>query len=192
MYAIVDAKAGGLYRSDDAGATWELANKDVRLWGRGWYFCHVAVDPKNPDLVYVADTSFYRSTDGGASFTAIKGSPDGDDFQQIWVDPADGARIVLGSDQGASVSVDGAKTWSSWFNQPTAQFYNVRADNAFPYRLYGAQQDSGAAMIVSRSSHARSARAARAARLRRTRPIRTSCTATTRCCVRICARGRHG
>jgi photosystem II stability/assembly factor-like uncharacterized protein len=153
VYAIVDAKAGGLYRSDDAGATWKLANKDTRLWGRGWYFCHVAVDPKTPDLVYVADTAFYRSSDGGASFTAIKGSPDGDDFQQIWIDPTDGSRIVLGSDQGASVSVDGAKTWSSWFNQPTAQFYNVRADNAFPYRLYGSQQDSGAAMIVSRSPH---------------------------------------
>jgi photosystem II stability/assembly factor-like uncharacterized protein len=154
VYAIVDAKAGGLYRSDDAGATWKLANKDVRLWGRGWYFCHVAVDPRDPDLVYVADTAFYRSYDGGASFTAIKGSPDGDDFQQIWIGPIDGTRIVLGSDQGASVSVDRGKTWSSWFNQPTAQFYNVRADNAFPYRLYGSQQDSGAAMIVSRSSHA--------------------------------------
>jgi photosystem II stability/assembly factor-like uncharacterized protein len=153
VYAIVDAKAGGLYRSDDAGATWKLADKDVRLWGRGWYFCHVAVDPKNPDLVYVSDTAFYRSTDGGTSFTAIKGSPDGDDFQGIWIDPSDGSRIVLGSDQGASVSIDAAKTWSSWFNQPTAQFYNVRADNAFPYHLFGAQQDSGAAMILSRSAH---------------------------------------
>ena len=153
VYAIVDAKAGGLYRSDDAGATWKLVDKDQRLWGRGWYFCHVAVDPKNADLVYVADTGFYRSTDGGSSFTAIKGSPDGDDFQQIWIDPSDGSRLVLGADQGTSVSIDGARTWSSWFNQPTAQFYNVRADNAFPYRLYGAQQDSGAAMVVSRSSY---------------------------------------
>ena len=92
VYAIVDAKAGGLYRSDDAGATWKLADKDVRLWGRGWYFGHVAVDPKNPDLVYVSDTAFYRSTDGGTSFTAIKGSPDGDDFQGIWIDPSDGSR----------------------------------------------------------------------------------------------------
>ncbi|HZW54255.1 MAG TPA: hypothetical protein VFF00_09480 [Candidatus Elarobacter sp.] len=153
VYAIVDAKAGGLYRSDDAGATWKLADKDTRLWVRGWYFCHVAVDPKNRDLVYVADTAFYRSTDGGASFTAIKGSPDGDDFHGIWVDPADGSRLIIGSDQGATVSLDGAKTWSSWFNQPTAQFYNVRADNAFPYHLYGSQQDSGAVMIVSRSEH---------------------------------------
>jgi photosystem II stability/assembly factor-like uncharacterized protein len=153
VYAILDAKAGGLYRSDDAGATWKLADGDKRLWGRGWYFCHVAVDPRNPDLVYVANTALYRSTDGGASFTAIKGSPDGDDFQQLWIDPSDGSRMIQGSDQGATISIDGARTWSSWFNQPTAQFYNVRADDAFPYRLYGAQQDSGAAMIVSRSAH---------------------------------------
>jgi photosystem II stability/assembly factor-like uncharacterized protein len=153
VYAIVDAKAGGLYRSDDAGATWKLADKETRIWQRGWYFCHVAVDPKNADVVYISDTAFYRSTNGGASFTAIKGSPDGDDFHGIWIDPNEPSRIVLGSDQGASVSIDGARTWSSWFNQPTAQFYDVRADNAFPYDLYGAQQDSGAAMIVSRSSH---------------------------------------
>lgn len=153
VYAIVDAKAGGLYRSDDAGATWKLVDKDTRLWGRGWYFCHVAVDPKNADLVYVSDTAFYRSTNGGTSFTAIKGSPDGDDFQGIWIDPSDPSHIVLGSDQGTTISLDGARTWSSWFNQPTAQFYNVRADNAFPYNLYGAQQDSGAVMIASRSAH---------------------------------------
>ncbi len=153
VYAIVDAKAGGLYRSDDAGATWRLADKDPRLWQRGWYFCHVAVDPKNADAVYISDTSFYRSTDGGASFRSIKGSPDGDDMHQLWIDPADGSRMVLGSDQGASVSTDGAATWSSWFNQPTGQFYHVATDGAFPYRLYGAQQDSGAAMIVSRSAH---------------------------------------
>jgi photosystem II stability/assembly factor-like uncharacterized protein len=153
VYALVDASAGGLYRSDDAGATWKLADKDRRLWERGWYFCHVAVDPKNPDLVYISDTAFYRSTDGGTSFTPIKGSPDGDDFHGIWIDPADGSRLIVGSDQGATVSVDSAKTWSSWFNQPTAQFYNVRADNAFPYHLYGSQQDSGAVMILSRSSH---------------------------------------
>jgi photosystem II stability/assembly factor-like uncharacterized protein len=154
VYAIVDAKAGGLYRSDDGGENWRLADKDFRLWDRGWYFCHVTVDPRNADVVYIADTAFYRSTDGGTSFTAIKGSPDGDDFQGLWVDPTEPARMILTSDQGATISIDGAKTWSSWFNQPTAQFYHVATDNAFPYRLYGAQQDSGAAMIVSRSAHA--------------------------------------
>jgi photosystem II stability/assembly factor-like uncharacterized protein len=154
VYAIVDAKAGGLYRSDDAGATWKLADKDSRLWQRGWYFCHVTVDPKNADVVYVSDTAFYRSTDGGTTFTAIKGSPDGDDFQGLWIDPGEPARMILASDQGVTVSLDGAKTWSSWFNQPTGQFYHVATDNAFPYRLYGAQQDNGAAMIVSRSEHA--------------------------------------
>jgi photosystem II stability/assembly factor-like uncharacterized protein len=153
VYAIVDAKAGGLYRSDDAGATWKLVDKDRRLWQRGWYFCHVAVDPKNADVVYVSDTAFYRSTDGGASFTAIKGSPDGDDFHALWIDPADGARLALVSDQGATISLDRGATWSSWFNQPTGQFYDVRADSGFPYRLYGSQQDSGAATIVSRSAH---------------------------------------
>jgi photosystem II stability/assembly factor-like uncharacterized protein len=153
VYAIVDGKAGGLYRSDDGGGSWKLADKDVRLWQRGWYFCHVAVDPANADVVYVADTALYRSSDGGVTFTAIKGSPDGDDFQQLWIDPTERARMILGSDQGATVSIDGATTWSSWFNQPTGQFYHVATDNAFPYRLYGAQQDNGAAMIVSRSAH---------------------------------------
>jgi len=153
VYAIVDAKAGGLYRSDDAGASWTKINDDPRLWDRGWYFCHIAVDPKNPDLVYVSDTGVYRSTDGGAHVEAIKGSPDGDDFHQLWIDPSDGSKMVLASDQGTSVSVDGAKTWSSWFNQPTGQFYHVAVDAGFPYRLYGAQQDSGAARILSRSDH---------------------------------------
>ena len=153
VYAIVDAKAGGLYRSDDAGATWKLIDAEKRIWGRGWYFCHVAVDPKDENSVYVSDTAFYHSSDGGASFAAVKGSPDGDDFHMLWIDPNEPERMVLGSDQGTSVSLDGAKTWSSWFNQPTGQFYHVAVDRAFPYRLYGAQQDSGAAMILSRSSH---------------------------------------
>ncbi|HKW45380.1 MAG TPA: hypothetical protein VJN22_06955, partial [Candidatus Eremiobacteraceae bacterium] len=151
VYAIVDAKAGGLYRSDDGGANWRLQDGDRRLWGRGWYFCSLAADPKNADTLYVSDTAFYRSSDGGAHFSAIKGSPDGDDFHQPWIDPTDPARIILGSDQGASISLNGAATWSSWFNQPTGQFYHVATNDAYPFDLYGAQQDNGAAMAPSQS-----------------------------------------
>ncbi|HTW85817.1 MAG TPA: hypothetical protein VMD91_17230 [Candidatus Sulfotelmatobacter sp.] len=153
VYAIVDARDGGLYRSDDGGVTWQLADKDPRLWARGWYFCHVAVDPKDENLVYISDTGFYRSTNGGAHFDAIKGSPDGDDFHGIWIDPQDGDHIALASDQGTAISIDRGAHWSSWFNQPTGQFYHVATDDQFPYRVYGAQQDSGAAMILSRSDH---------------------------------------
>ena len=147
VYAIVDAKSGGLYRSDDGGATWRLEDPDQRLWQRGWYFCSIAVDPKDADRVYISDTAFYRSTDGGAHFTAIKGSPDGDDFHQPWVDPENSNHIVLGSDQGTSISLNGGDTWSSWFNQPTGQFYHVAADDRFPTNVYGAQQDNGSAMV---------------------------------------------
>src|SRR5450755_1642622 len=146
VYAIVDAKAGGLYRSDDGGATWLLVNPDQRLWQRGWYFCHIAVDAKDADRVYISDTAFYRSTDAGAHFTAIKGSPDGDVFHQPWVDPEDPRHIVLGSDQGTSISLNGGATWSSWFNQPTGQFYHVIADDQYPTNVYGAQQDNGSAV----------------------------------------------
>jgi photosystem II stability/assembly factor-like uncharacterized protein len=153
VYAIVDSKAGGLYRSDDGGAQFRLLDGEKRIWGRGWYFCHVAVDPKDENSVFVSNTSLYHSSDGGATFAALKGSPDGDDFHQLWIDPNESKRMVLGSDQGTSVSLDGGATWSSWFNQPTGQFYHVAVDRAFPYHLFGAQQDSGAAMILSRSSH---------------------------------------
>jgi photosystem II stability/assembly factor-like uncharacterized protein len=154
VYAIVDAKEGGLYRSDDAGATWTLISGDKRIWGRGWYFCKVAADPKNADTVYVSNTSVYRSTDAGKSWTAIKGAPGGDDYHQLWIYPDDPNRMVLGSDQGAIVSEDGAATWSSWYNQPTAQLYHVAADNRFPYWVTGAQQDSGAVGVPTRSPHA--------------------------------------
>jgi len=134
---------GGVYVSDNAGATWKLVNSENRLWGRGWYFESVTVDPTNPDKAYVINTATYVTTDGGKTFTPLKGAPGGDDYHQIWVNPKDGNRMVLSSDQGTVVSVDGGKTWSSWYNQPTAQIYHVAADNRFPYWLYGAQQDSG-------------------------------------------------
>jgi photosystem II stability/assembly factor-like uncharacterized protein len=134
---------GGVYLSDDAGATWKLVNTENRLWGRGWYFEEVAVDPKNPDRAYVMNTATYMTVDAGKSWVPVKGAPGGDDYHQMWVNPKDGNRMVLSSDQGTVVSVDGAKTWSTWYNQPTAQIYHVAADNRFPYWLYGAQQDSG-------------------------------------------------
>jgi photosystem II stability/assembly factor-like uncharacterized protein len=153
VYAIVDAKAGGLFRSEDAGATWARASGDTRVWTRGWYFEKVAVDPRNADTLYVSNTSIYKSTDAGKSWTPIKGAPGGDDYHQIWIAPDDSARMIAASDQGAIVTVDGAATWSSWYNQPTAQLYHVAADYRVPYWVTGAQQDSGAVGTPSRSQH---------------------------------------
>ena len=113
VYAIVDAKEGGLFSSNDAGATWTKVSSDKRVWDRGWYFEKVTVDPKNADIVYVMNTSVYRSTDAGKTWTAIKGAPGGDDYHQLWINPDDPKRMVLGSDQGTIVSVDAAVTWSS-------------------------------------------------------------------------------
>jgi len=141
--AAAQNTGGGVYISDNAGATWRLVNSENRLWGRGWYFEAVAVDPTNPDRAYVINTSTYMTTDAGKTFVPLRGAPGGDDYHQLWINPKDGNRMVMSSDQGTVVSVDGGKTWSSWYNQPTAQLYHVAADNRFPYRLYGAQQDSG-------------------------------------------------
>src|SRR2546426_11278511 len=153
VYAIVDAKEGGLFVSNDAGATWARTSGDNRIWGRGWYFCKVTVDPKNADTVYIMNTSVYRSTDAGKTWTAIKGAPGGDDYHQLWIYPDDPNRMIVGSDQGAIVTVDGAETWSSWYNQSTAQLYHVAADYRFPYWATGPQQDSGAISVPSRSGH---------------------------------------
>ncbi|HET9011526.1 MAG TPA: hypothetical protein VFN38_06895, partial [Gemmatimonadaceae bacterium] len=151
LYAIVDApKLGGLYRSDDAGESWARVNTDNRLWGRGSDFAEVRVDPKNPDVLYVANVVTWKSTDGGRTFTAFRGAPGGDDYHRVWINPDDPRVILLASDQGAIVTVNGGDTWSSWYNQPTAQFYHVTADNAFPYRLCGGQQESGSACVASR------------------------------------------
>ena len=153
IYAVVDAKDGGVFSSNDAGTTWTRLSSDKRLWDRGWYFEKVTVDPKNADVVYVMNTSTYRSTDAGKTWTPIKGAPGGDDYHQLWINPDDPKRMILGSDQGAIVTVDGAATWSSWYNQPTAQIYHVAADYRFPYWITGAQQDSGAVGTPSRSNH---------------------------------------
>ena len=153
VYAVVDAKEGGVFISNDAGATWARLSSDKRLWDRGWYFEKVTVDPKNADVVYVMNTSIYRSTDAGKTWTPIKGAPGGDDYHQLWINPDDSKRMIVASDQGAIVTVDGATTWSSWYNQPTAQIYHVAADYRFPYWVTGAQQDSGAVGTPSHSNH---------------------------------------
>ncbi len=140
---------GGVYVSDDAGTTWKLVNAETRLWGRGWYFEAVAVDPANPDRAYVNNTGTFETRDAGRTFVPVKGSPGGDDDHQLWINPHDGNRMALTTDQGTVVSLDGAQTWSTWYNQPTAQIYHVAASNDFPYHLYGAQQDSGSVGVTT-------------------------------------------
>jgi photosystem II stability/assembly factor-like uncharacterized protein len=152
MYALVQStKAGGVYRSDDAGESWQRVNSEERIYGRGDDFACVRVHPKDRETIFIANTSTYRSSDSGRSFTAIKGAPGGDDYHTIWINPEDPKIIALASDQGATISVNGGASWSSWYNQPTAQFYHVITDNQFPYWVYGGQQESGSAGVASRS-----------------------------------------
>ncbi|HSP34585.1 MAG TPA: hypothetical protein VLU46_09750, partial [Thermoanaerobaculia bacterium] len=155
VYAIVDAEKGGVYRSDDAGATWTLAGSDKRVWSRGWYFGEIRVEPKNADAVYSCNMILLRSNDAGVTWAPVKGDPTGDDFHALWIDPDHPERRILGVDQGTLVSINGGATWSSWYNQPTGQFYHVTTDNQFPYWVYGAQQDSGAAGVPSRTTTSR-------------------------------------
>ena len=159
VYAIVDAGEGGMYRSDDAGATWARVGTDDRIWSRGWYFGGITVEPKNPDVVYSCNVNLYRSTDAGKTWAPVKGAPGGDDYHSLWIDPQNPQRRILGIDQGAVVSTNGGQTstnvdetWSSWYNQPTGQFYHVITDSRIPYFVYGSQQDSGAAGVPSRTN----------------------------------------
>ena len=151
---------GGLFRSDDAGATWTRLSADPALWGRGWYFEHVVVDPKNADIVYVANVSVSRSKDGGKTWAPLRGSPGGDDYHQPWVSPDDPDTMIVASDQGAVITRNARTedprevTWSSWLNQATAQIYHVSVDYRFPYWVTGAQQDSGAVAVRSRGKFA--------------------------------------
>lgn len=149
VYAIFTQ---GLFRSEDGGASWQRSTTDPRIVGNG-YFSRVFVDPKNASRVYVAQTSMYRSTDGGRTFEAWAGAPSGDDYHVLWINPANTQNMILGVDQGAVISQDGGNTWSSWYNQATGQFYHVSTDNHFPYYVYAAQQDSGTAAVPSRSDY---------------------------------------
>ncbi len=147
IFALMDQ---GLFRSDDAGATWQKITKDPRILGSN-YFGRVFSDSKNPDVVYVMQTSTYRSDDGGRTFASWKGTPSGEDDHVLWIDPQDSNHIVEGTDQGVAITYDCGKTWSDWLNQATGQFYRVSTDKGFPYRLYAAQQDSGSIVVPGRT-----------------------------------------
>jgi len=151
--AIAVARGTGLFRSDDAGDTWTRL-PDSRPAGRigGGDLPRLAVHPKNPDIVIVAGTVSWKSTDGGKTFAGFRGAPGGDDYQNLWINPLNADIILMASDQGAIITVNGGRTWSSWYNQPTAQLYHVAADNDFPYRVYSGQQESGSAGVASRGN----------------------------------------
>jgi photosystem II stability/assembly factor-like uncharacterized protein len=147
VYALIEAEEGGLYRSDDDGDQWTRVNDDHRFRQRAWYFTHVFADPKNVDTLYVLNTGMYRSLDGGKTFSIIM-APHGD-HHGLWIDPNNPQRMINGNDGGATITTDGGKTWSTLYNQPTAQFYHVIADNRFPYYVYGSQQDNTSVAIAS-------------------------------------------
>ncbi len=153
LYATVDAgDYGGIYRSDNGGENWYLLSKDARYWGRGSDFAEIKVDPTNADIVYTVNVVTWKSSDGGKNWKAFRGAPGGDDYHRIWINPTNPAIILLTSDQGAIITVNGGETFSSWYNQPTAQFYHVSTDNSFPYNVYGGQQESGSVGIPSRGN----------------------------------------
>jgi len=153
VYALIESKQSGLYRSDDGGETWSRVNDDQRLTQRAWYFTHIFADPKSADTVYMLNTGLFRSTDGGKTLNLLP-APHGD-HHGFWIDPQNPNRMINSNDGGATISVDAGKNWSTEYNQPTAQFYHVAADNDFLYKVYGAQQDNSTIGIASRARVAR-------------------------------------
>ena len=153
VYALVEATKPGLYVSSDGGANWSLANSDDRLTSRAWYFSRITADPSDPNTIYIPNIALMGSTDGGKTIKVVRGAPGGDDYHELWVDPKNPSRLLLAVDQGTSISLDKGLTWSTWYNQPTAQMYHVTTDDKFPYTVYGAQQDSGGAAVLSRTDH---------------------------------------
>jgi photosystem II stability/assembly factor-like uncharacterized protein len=153
MQGPTQARKSGLYRSDDGGDTWVLANSAPPLTSRAWYFNRITIDPHNSDVIYMPNVALYRSEDGGKTVSVLRGAPGGDDYHQVWIDPKNSASMVLGTDQGTTISLNRGQTWSSWYSQPTAQLYHVTTDDQFPYVVYGAQQDSGSAAVLSRTDH---------------------------------------
>src|SRR4051812_48789731 len=149
VWAIVEADSGGVFRSEDGGETWRRTNDERNLRQRAWYYSHIHADPKNPETVYVLNTSMYRSVDGGRTFTQVR-APHGD-HHGLWIAPNDPARMINSNDGGANVSYNGGATWSGQDNQPTAQFYHVIATSHVPYRICGSQQDNSTGCIASRT-----------------------------------------
>ena len=150
VYALIEAKKGGLYVSDDAGENWHFVNGDHRFRQRAWYFTNIYADPKNPYTIYILNTGVYRSTDGGHTWSMVF-APHGDNHC-MWIDPTDPNHLIVASDGGGSVSLNWGKTWSTLDNQPTAEFYHVATDNRFPYYVYGAQQDNSTVAIPSQGN----------------------------------------
>jgi len=152
VYAVVASKTdGGLWRSDDGGEHWRRVNSESAF--ANYYFNRFTVDPRDPDVVYTVGQSMRRCDRGGERCEIFRGSPGGDDYHEIWINPRHPERMIAGSDQGAAVTVNGTATWSDWYNQPTGQFYHVATDNRFPYWVYSGQQDSGTVGIASRSDY---------------------------------------
>lgn len=149
VYAVIEAEKGGIFRSDDGGDTWQLMTGDHRFTQRAWYYSHIFADPQAEDTVYILNTGVYRSNDGGKTFNRVR-APHGDNHA-LWIDPNNPKRLINGNDGGATVSIDAGETWTSQYNQPTAQFYHVTTDNRFPYYIYGAQQDNTTVGIASAS-----------------------------------------
>ena len=149
VYALVEHEAGGMYRSDDYGDSWRFVARNNDIISRAWYYMHLTPDPQDPDTVYVNNLRFWKSVDGGKTYSMI-GTPHGDNHD-LWIDPQNPKRMVQGNDGGACVSLNGGVTWSSIFNQPTAQFYHVAADNREPYFVYGTQQDNSSVAVPSRN-----------------------------------------
>lgn len=153
IFATVDAREnGGIYKSGDGGDSFVRVSTDRRLWGRGGDFAEIRVHPKNPEVVFAANTAAYRSTDGGKTWMSFKGAPGGDDYHRIWINPIQPEIMLFAADQGAVITVNGGKSWSSWLNQPTSQLYHISTDNQFPYWVYGGQQESGAIGTASRGN----------------------------------------
>lgn len=149
VWALIENKDGGVYRSDDAGKTWKLINQERKLRQRAWYYTKIYADTQDEDRVYVMNVSYHRSKDGGVTFESFN-APHGD-HHDFWVAPEDNQRMIIGDDGGAQVSFDGGENWTTYHNQPTAQFYRVTTDNAFPYHILGAQQDNSTVRISHRS-----------------------------------------